>query len=95
MGGFKGLPDGIAGFHSLATGQVDFTERPPELVKHLPRRVLPVAVLAWLGVDHRHRGQGLGDNLLAQALRDCWDAGRTFPFIAILIDCKNPSAKTF
>lgn len=86
---------GIVGFYTLATGQVDFSDLPLEVVKHLPRRVLPVAILAWLGVDEGRHGQGLGSLLLAQALRDCWAAGKTFPFVAVIIDCLNPSSKTF
>ena len=35
--------------------------------------MLPVAVLAWLGVDERRQGQGLGGLLLAQALCDCYE----------------------
>jgi GNAT superfamily N-acetyltransferase len=85
----------IAGYYTLATGQIDFSELPCDEAKHLPRRVLPVAVLAWLGVDSKHQGQGLGRLLLAQALRDCSDAGKTFPFIAVILDCLNDSAKTF
>lgn len=50
----------IAGYYTLATGQVDFSELPAELAKGLPRRVLPVAVLAWLGVSEGCQGQGLG-----------------------------------
>jgi len=42
--------DGIAGFYTLASGQVNFSDLPLELAKHLPKRELPVAVLAWLGV---------------------------------------------
>jgi GNAT superfamily N-acetyltransferase len=85
----------IAGYYTLATGQVDFSDLPVEVSKHLPRRVLPIATLAWLGVDGRHRGQGLGSLLLAQALRDCWEAGNTFPFVAVILDCINESAKRF
>jgi GNAT superfamily N-acetyltransferase len=85
----------IAGYYTLATGQVDFSELPPEATKRLPRRSLPVAVLAWLGVSQSHQGQGLGRLLLAQALRDCYEAGRTFAFIAVLLDCVNDAAKTF
>ena len=85
----------IAGDYSLATGQVDFNELPSDVSKHLPRRILPVAILAWLGVDDKHQGHGLGGLLLAQALRDCWEAGKTFPFVAVILDCINESAKTF
>ena len=87
--------DGIAGFYTLATGQVDFGDLPPELVKKLPRRALPVAVLAWLGVDQRHHRKGLGTRLLAQALADCHAAGQTFAFVAIVLDCVDDAAKAF
>lgn len=85
----------IAGYYTLATAQVDFTDLPVEVSKHLPRRVLPVATLAWLGVDNQHTRQGLGRLLLAHALRDCWEAGRTFPFVAVILDCISESAKSF
>lgn len=55
----------IAGYYTLATGQVDFAELPDEIVRKLPRRQLPVAVLAWLGVSLSHQGHGLGALLLA------------------------------
>ncbi len=85
----------IAGYYTIATSQVDFGELPPEIRKGLPRRMLPVAVLAWLGVSETHQGQGLGRLLLAQALRDCYEAGQTFAFIAVVLDCISDSAKTF
>jgi GNAT superfamily N-acetyltransferase len=85
----------LAGYYTLATGQVDFSELPPEVVRKLPRRQLPVAVLAWLGVDQRFQGRGLGRLLLAQALRDCHNAGRTFAFIAVILDCVDDAAKAF
>jgi len=85
----------IVGYYTLATGQVDFGDLPIDTVKHLPRRVLPVAVLAWLGVDAQHQGRGLGSLLLAQALRDCWEAGKTFAFVAVIIDCVDDDAKRF
>jgi GNAT superfamily N-acetyltransferase len=85
----------IAGYYTLATGQVDFSDLPAEVAKRLPRRVLPVAVLAWLGVSSDRQGQGLGQLLLAQALRDCWEAGKTFAFVAVVLDCLNGAAKAF
>jgi GNAT superfamily N-acetyltransferase len=84
-----------AGYYTLAIGQVDFGDLPPEIAKRLPRRSLPVAVLAWLGVATGHQGLGLGGRLLGQALRDCYHAGQTFAFIAVILDCVNDAAKTF
>ena len=85
----------LAGFYSLAMGQVDFGDLPADVVKRLPRRILPVAVLAWLGVSSAHQGRGLGGHLLAQALRDCFEAGKTFAFVAVILDCLNDAAKKF
>lgn len=85
----------IAGYYTLATGQVDFGDLPPDIVKKLPRRALPVAVLGWLGVDQRYQGQGIGTRLLAQALADCRAAGETFAFVAVILDCIDEPAKAF
>ncbi len=85
----------LAGYYTLATGQGDFSDLPAEIVRRLPRRQLPVAVLARLGVDQAFQGQGLGRRLLAQALRDCFDAGQTFTFIAVILDCIDDAAKAF
>jgi GNAT superfamily N-acetyltransferase len=85
----------IAGYYTLATGQVDFNDLPADVTKNLPRRFLPVAVLAWLGVSSDRQGQGLGRRLLASALRDCHEAGKTFAFIAVVLDCLNDAAKAF
>jgi GNAT superfamily N-acetyltransferase len=87
--------DHIAGYYTLASGQVDFGDLPAEAAKNLPRRMLPVAVLAWLGVSVEHQGKGLGRLLLARALRDCYAAGHTFAFIAVVLDCVNDAAKAF
>ena len=87
--------ESIAGFYTLATAQVDFADLPPELFRRLPQRNLPVAVLAWLGVRAADQGQGHGRRLLAQALRDSYDAGQTFPFVAVILDCIDDQALAF
>jgi GNAT superfamily N-acetyltransferase len=85
----------VAGYYTLAIGQVSFAELPPDLVKKLPRRDLPVAILAWLGVDATFQRRGLGERLLALALRDCWSASRTFPIIAVVLDCLDEATRGF
>ncbi|MEX0710995.1 MAG: GNAT family N-acetyltransferase [Pirellulales bacterium] len=87
--------DCIAGYYTLAMAQVDFSDLPAEVIKHLPRRQLPAAVLAWLGVSMDRQGQGLGELLMAQALRDCCEAGKTFAFVAVILDCMNDATKAF
>ncbi len=47
----------VAGFYTLATGQVDFGDLPSDLARKLPRRALPVAILAWLGVSVTFRAR--------------------------------------
>jgi hypothetical protein len=38
---------------------------------------------------------GLGSRLLARALSDCYSAGRTFAFVAVILDCVDLKAKAF
>jgi GNAT superfamily N-acetyltransferase len=85
----------IAGYYTLATGQVDFGDLPEEVSKKLPRRMLPAAVLAWLGVDSARQGQGLGGLLLGQALRDCHEASRIFAFVGVILDSLDGTSKAF
>lgn len=85
----------IAAYYTLATGQVDFGDLPAEVAKKLPRRMLPVAVLGWLGVATELHGRGLGSSLLAQALRDCYQASQTFACVAVILDCIDDKAKGF
>lgn len=57
--------------------------------------MLPVAVLAWLGVAKNRQGQGLGRALLARALLDCLEASRTFSFIAVVLDSVDEPSRAF
>ncbi|WP_196784640.1 GNAT family N-acetyltransferase [Crateriforma conspicua] len=85
----------IVGHYTLATCQVDFSDLPVEIAKSLPSRQLPVAVLAWLGIDKSFQGRGIGKRLLATALKDCYDAAQTFAFIAVILDCVDAPSKAF
>ena len=85
----------IAGYYTLAPAQIDFNDLPAEIIRRLPHRMLPAAVLAWLGVHAAYQGRGLGSQLLGQALRDCWEGGKIFPFVLVILDCVEEKAKAF
>ena len=85
----------IAGFHTLAIAQVRLDQLPHKIARKLPDELLPVAILAWLGVDKNYQGQKLGDRLLADALLTCLQAAEVMPFIAVVIDCLDEKAKAF
>jgi hypothetical protein len=37
----------------------------------------------------------LGSQLLGQALRDCWEGSKVFPFVLVILDCIDEKAKSF
>jgi GNAT superfamily N-acetyltransferase len=41
---------------------------------------------AWLGVDTRFRGQGIGTRLFARALADAVEAYHLVRFVAVIVD---------
>lgn len=85
----------IAGYYTLAPAQIDFRDLPADLSRRLPHRLLPAAVLAWLGVSTAQQGRGLGTQLFAQALRDCWEGSKVFPFVLVILDCIDDRMKAF
>jgi GNAT superfamily N-acetyltransferase len=88
-------PNTIAGYYTLAMGQVNFDELPNKIVRKLPKTLLPAITLTCLGVDKRYQGHGLGERILARALRDCHHTGQLLPFVAVFLDCLTLDAKKF
>jgi hypothetical protein len=85
----------IAGYYTLAYGQVHVADLPHEIARTLPRQFLPVVTLAWMGRDLRYKSQRLGERLLALALLDCASVRGTIDFVAVVLDCLNEAAKNF
>lgn len=79
--------DDVAGYYTLANTALDVSLIPLELVGgRAPVRPAPTVTLAWLGVDERHAGRGLGTALFARALADCVQAWQLVRFVAVMVD---------
>jgi GNAT superfamily N-acetyltransferase len=59
----------VAGYFSLAVGQVDSVEAPERMRKGMGQYPIPVVLLARLAVDSAYQGQGIGVGMLQDAIR--------------------------
>jgi predicted N-acetyltransferase YhbS len=73
---------GVVGFYSLSSFTLAFED-------------LPAALIGRLARDERMRGRGIGDLLMADAIRRILGAGRSLAVFAIIVDAKDAHAATF
>lgn len=59
----------VAGYFSLAVGQVDCVEVPERIRKGMGQYPIPVVLLARLAVDRAYQGRGIGVGMLQDAIR--------------------------
>ncbi|PWU18246.1 MAG: GNAT family N-acetyltransferase [Verrucomicrobia bacterium] len=86
----------IAGFYTLSNTAVELTALPESLAKKLPRYpIVPATLLGRLAVDVRHRGVGLGEFLLLDALSRSLAASSEVASFAVVVDAKDQSARGF
>jgi ribosomal protein S18 acetylase RimI-like enzyme len=86
----------IVGFYSLSSFTLAIADLPPEHAKRLPRYdAIPAALIGRLARDNKVRGEGVGDLLLADAIRRTMDASRTLAVFAIVVEATNEQAATF
>jgi GNAT superfamily N-acetyltransferase len=87
---------GIVGFYSLSSFILAVADLPPEQAKRLPRYdVIPVALIGRLARDERVRGEGVGDVLLADAVRRVIGAARSLTVFAIVVEATDEKAAAF
>ena len=87
---------GVVGFYSLSTFTLTVADLPPDVARKLPRYdAIPAALIGRLGRDERVRGRGIGELLLADAVRRILSAGRSVAVFAIVVDAKDERARAF
>jgi GNAT superfamily N-acetyltransferase len=87
---------GIVGFYGLSSFTLTIDDLPPDYAKRLPRYgAIPAALIGRLARDMRVRGEGVGDLLLADAVRRILGAARSLAVFAIVVEAKDQKAAAF
>jgi len=87
---------GVVGFYSLSSFTFSIVDLPPELARKLPRyEAIPAALIGRLARDLRMRGKGLGELLLADAIKRVIGAAASLAVHAIVVDAKDERAADF
>ena len=87
---------GVIGFYSLSSYTVALTDLPRGIARKLPRYdAIPAALIGRHARDVRARGRGMGELLLADAVRRILGAGRSVGVFTIVVDAKDERAIEF
>lgn len=85
----------VAGYYSLTMGGVRREELPARYGRGLPRYDIGMVLLARLAVDQSRQGQGLGRDLLIEAIGRAATAGQHAAARFICVDPISDSARSF
>lgn len=91
-------PDGraIAGYYTLSQFSVTLEDIPPDTARRLPKYPdVPATLIGRLAMSDEHRGQGLGEKLLLDALQRCLVHSKEIASVAVVVDAKDDRAKSF
>ena len=90
------LDEKIVGFYSLSMFTISLESLPPALAKKLPKyEAIPAAMIGRLARAESARGTGLGDLLLADAIKRVLAATEAVAAYAIVVDAKDDRGKRF
>ena len=86
----------VVGFYSLSSFTLAIADLPPEHAKRLPRYdAIPAALIGRLARDEKVHGEGVGDLLLADAVRRITGAARSLAVFAIVVEATDERAAAF
>jgi ribosomal protein S18 acetylase RimI-like enzyme len=86
----------VVGFYSLSAFTLTLDSLPGELARRLPRYdAIPAALIGRLARSETVRGQGVGELLVADAIKRVLAADATLAIFAIVVDSMNDRASEF
>lgn len=84
----------IAGYYCLSSGDVRRADAPESMAKRAPDPI-PAVRMGRFAIDERYQGQGLGAELLSEALRSAVAAGDLIGARVMLVDAISEQAFGF
>jgi GNAT superfamily N-acetyltransferase len=84
----------VVGYFCISAGAVERAAAPGKVRRNAPDTI-PVSVIGRLAISRDHSGQGLGADLLADALRRIAVASQSIGIGAVLVHAKDDAAKRF
>jgi len=84
----------VVGYHALASGAVALAEAPGRVRRNMPDPI-PVMVMGRLAVDREHKGRGIGQGLLRDAVLRTIQAAEIAGIRAILVHAISEEARRF
>jgi GNAT superfamily N-acetyltransferase len=88
--------EGIAGFYSLSMFTLVLESLPEGLSRKLPKYdAIPAALIGRLARHQRAKGSGVGDLLVADAVKRVLSAAETVAAYAIVVDAKDDRGRAF
>ena len=91
-----GTPTAVLGYYTLSTYGIRPGRLPADITRRLPRYpVVPAALLGRLAVASSHRGTGLGEHLLVDALARVLRLSKDIAIHAVVVEALDASAADF
>jgi len=87
--------DHVAGYYALTMGGVRREALPPRYGRGLPQLEIGMVLLARLAIDESHQGEGLGRDLLIEAIERAASAGTQVAARFIAVDPIDERARAF
>ena len=87
--------NGVKGYYTISSSSINRDIIPENIKSKLPRSYtdIPVILLGRLARDNKHKGDGIGEMLLLDALKRCYDVSLNLGCMAVIVDPIDEKAK--
>jgi len=88
-------PKVVIGYYTLSTLSIELNHLPEKLARKLPKHPVPAALIGRLAISNTAQGQGVGELLLADAIKRTLAVSNQIAIYTMVVDAINDNAKGF